>query len=486
MRIRTRESCFKLRYGRDSGRRDRSRRGRRRATPCLSGAPLHVPALPHDNRRRTRDRASHQRRRAGSRSGALAARPAQGFGARPGSALCAGNGARVWQPPAALAVAILATQRHAPVVVRSVAMPDVAAVAALGTQTMPQREHRAESLAFTQRASRSCDDNIRGEARRTGQTDAMHGRQALRPGIARCGPLRCGDASALDLGTVPGEAYGATELGPMAERPFIYRFSTDLRLDDHAGLAAAASRGGVLPTIVIDDALASRLKASPRRAAFFCSAVAALAAELREMGSRLVVRRGPPGKIIAELARADRRGRGGVERLVSTRRGSMTTGACNPSWKRPVLPRWSCTTLRRFRPRRAPRHAVRTAPATARSRRTSSAGGSSRIASYENPLLLRFHRERSRRRSVAATSRSSGRSEDGTAASPQAARMLLERFLEDRAAQYGAASRDSVRERNVATLRAHILRNDLGANDRAQSARTARRSVFAQRRARSR
>jgi hypothetical protein len=49
----------------------------------------------------------------------------------------------------ALTVAILATQRHAPVAVRSVAMPDVAAVAALGTQTMPQREHRAESLAFT-------------------------------------------------------------------------------------------------------------------------------------------------------------------------------------------------------------------------------------------------------------------------------------------------------------------------------------------------
>ena len=94
----------------------------------------------------------------------------------------------------------------------------------------------------------------------------------------------------------------------MAERPFIYRFSTDLRLDDHAGLAAAASRGGVLPTIVIDDALALRLKASPRRAAFFCSAVAALDAELRELGSRLVVRRGPPGKIIAEIARTTRAG----------------------------------------------------------------------------------------------------------------------------------------------------------------------------------
>ena len=50
---------------------------------------------------------------------------------------------------AAVSIAILATQRHAPVVVHSVATQDLTAVAALGTQTMPQREHRAESLAFS-------------------------------------------------------------------------------------------------------------------------------------------------------------------------------------------------------------------------------------------------------------------------------------------------------------------------------------------------
>lgn len=55
----------------------------------------------------------------------------------------------------------------------------------------------------------------------------------------------------------------------MAERPFIYRFAKDLRLDDHAGLAAAASRGSVLPLLAIDRALTARLKTSPRRAAFF-------------------------------------------------------------------------------------------------------------------------------------------------------------------------------------------------------------------------
>lgn len=48
---------------------------------------------------------------------------------------------------AVFAVVILA-QRHAPVVVHSVAAQDVAAVSAFSTQTFPQREQRAESIAF--------------------------------------------------------------------------------------------------------------------------------------------------------------------------------------------------------------------------------------------------------------------------------------------------------------------------------------------------
>src|SRR5579863_8461761 len=90
----------------------------------------------------------------------------------------------------------------------------------------------------------------------------------------------------------------------MAERPFIYRFTKDLRLDEHAGLAAAAERGPVIPLLVLDDALERRLKATPRRAAFFCAAVAALDAELRERGSRLILRRDAPDRAIVRLARA--------------------------------------------------------------------------------------------------------------------------------------------------------------------------------------
>ncbi|HVR45682.1 MAG TPA: FAD-binding domain-containing protein [Candidatus Binatia bacterium] len=89
----------------------------------------------------------------------------------------------------------------------------------------------------------------------------------------------------------------------MADGPFIYRFGKDLRLDDHAGLAAAAAHGAVLPLLVIDPALNDRLQASPRRAAFFCSAVRGLDAELRERGSRLVVRRAPAEEAVLRVAR---------------------------------------------------------------------------------------------------------------------------------------------------------------------------------------
>jgi deoxyribodipyrimidine photo-lyase len=89
----------------------------------------------------------------------------------------------------------------------------------------------------------------------------------------------------------------------MAERPFLYRFTRDLRLDDHAGLAAAASHGTVLPVLVIDAAMKERFSASPLRAAFFCAAVGAVDAELRERGSRLVIRRGDPVQTIIALVR---------------------------------------------------------------------------------------------------------------------------------------------------------------------------------------
>jgi deoxyribodipyrimidine photo-lyase len=84
----------------------------------------------------------------------------------------------------------------------------------------------------------------------------------------------------------------------------IYRYCRDLRIDDHAGLAAAAAHGDVLPALIIDRRLQRRLARSPRRAAFFCGAVRALDRALREHGSRLVVRRGTLTATIRSIARA--------------------------------------------------------------------------------------------------------------------------------------------------------------------------------------
>lgn len=84
----------------------------------------------------------------------------------------------------------------------------------------------------------------------------------------------------------------------------VFAFTRDFRLADHAGLAAVARHGEVVPVHVIDPVTAARLRRSPRRAAYYCAAVAALDRGLRERGSRLIVRRGAPGPALRALARA--------------------------------------------------------------------------------------------------------------------------------------------------------------------------------------
>ena len=84
----------------------------------------------------------------------------------------------------------------------------------------------------------------------------------------------------------------------------VFAFTRDLRLGDHAGLAAAARHGEVVPVHVIDPGSAARLRRSPRRAAYYCAALGALDAALRARGSGLVVRRGNPGVVLRALARA--------------------------------------------------------------------------------------------------------------------------------------------------------------------------------------
>lgn len=83
----------------------------------------------------------------------------------------------------------------------------------------------------------------------------------------------------------------------------LYRFTRDLRLDDHAGLAAAGRSGEILPLLILDPDVEARLSRSPKRWAFYCAAVAALDASLRQRGSRLIVARGVAGPVMREIAR---------------------------------------------------------------------------------------------------------------------------------------------------------------------------------------
>ncbi len=83
----------------------------------------------------------------------------------------------------------------------------------------------------------------------------------------------------------------------------IFAFTRDLRLEDNRGLAEAGRCGRVVPVLVIDAALATALRRSPRRAAYYCAAVRSLAAELDGRGCRLVVRRGAEGPTLRGLAR---------------------------------------------------------------------------------------------------------------------------------------------------------------------------------------
>jgi deoxyribodipyrimidine photo-lyase len=223
----------------------------------------------------------------------------------------------------------------------------------------------------------------------------------------------------------------------MTDRPFVYRFAKDLRLDDHAGLAAAAARGTVVPLLVIDEALEKRLKVSPRRATFFCAAVAALDAELSDRGSRLVVRRGSPERVIATVAR--------------------DTGAAGAAWSA-SYDAGAIARDRRLQSELEERGleavVVHDAPAIPPEETAAahSGGVSYRafapyfdawcelpIASHEHPLLLRFSASDVAGEAL-PTPEEFGAAANGVAAGAAYARGLFERFLREGAAQYAFAA----------------------------------------------
>ncbi|NNM93211.1 MAG: hypothetical protein HKL92_07705 [Candidatus Eremiobacteraeota bacterium] len=86
--------------------------------------------------------------------------------------------------------------------------------------------------------------------------------------------------------------------------PTLLCFDRDLRLSDRALFAAIEPGTQLVPLLVLDRRRIERIARNPRRAAYFCAAVAALDTELRLRGSQVLVRRGTLDATIRSVARA--------------------------------------------------------------------------------------------------------------------------------------------------------------------------------------
>ena len=85
--------------------------------------------------------------------------------------------------------------------------------------------------------------------------------------------------------------------------PGIVWFRRDLRLSDQAALTAAAAAGPVIPVYILDDETPKHRAMGAASRWWLHHSLAALDAGLREMGSRLILRRGSVDDQLAELVR---------------------------------------------------------------------------------------------------------------------------------------------------------------------------------------
>src|SRR4029079_14057984 len=87
--------------------------------------------------------------------------------------------------------------------------------------------------------------------------------------------------------------------------PHIVWFRDDLRLSDHPALHAAAQTGApVICLYVLDETSNAQLRPLGSAARWWLAqSLRALQADLISLGSKLVLRQGPVGKVIAALAR---------------------------------------------------------------------------------------------------------------------------------------------------------------------------------------
>src|SRR4051812_45032694 len=82
----------------------------------------------------------------------------------------------------------------------------------------------------------------------------------------------------------------------------IWWLRRDLRLTDNQALSAALATGEqVLPVFILDRRLLESPYNGDKRTAFLFDGLQALELDLRSRGSRLVVRSGEPGEVLAQL-----------------------------------------------------------------------------------------------------------------------------------------------------------------------------------------
>ncbi|MCB2014708.1 MAG: deoxyribodipyrimidine photo-lyase [Sphingobium sp.] len=84
--------------------------------------------------------------------------------------------------------------------------------------------------------------------------------------------------------------------------PVILWFRRDLRLSDQAALAAATREGPVVPVYILDDETPKHRIMGAASRWWLHHSLASLDAELREKGSRLILRKGKSAKVLAKLA----------------------------------------------------------------------------------------------------------------------------------------------------------------------------------------
>ena len=86
--------------------------------------------------------------------------------------------------------------------------------------------------------------------------------------------------------------------------PHLIWFRNDLRLVDHAAVAAAARSGPVVALFVLDDETPGHWQLGAAQRWWLHSSLAALAADLAARGGALLLRRGAAGVVVPEVARA--------------------------------------------------------------------------------------------------------------------------------------------------------------------------------------